>query len=99
MDVSRGERMAEKYDRELRGYFTETEYQEIMAWIKAKKRFSKPSHLIRFAIYSIINQNRVGAHHATTGRPPGRPHGKASENPGAGLRPGFQGNSEKGTTP
>lgn len=65
--------MKEKYERELRGYFTEAEYQEIMDWLAAEKKFAKPSHFVRHAIYSAMKKNRPGAHHALTGRPVGRP--------------------------
>lgn len=65
--------MKEKYEREIRGYFTESEYQEIMEWIGKDRRFAKPSHFVRFAIFSAMKKNRPGAHHAVTGRPVGRP--------------------------
>jgi len=75
------------YTKELRGYFTEEEHAEIMEWLERQKKFARPSHFVRFAIYSAMKKSRPGAHHALSGRPVGRP----PVNRGAVVRPEIQG--------
>ena len=71
--------MSEKLEKELRGYFTLEEYQDIMDWLASIKKFAKPSHFVRFAVYQAMGKNRPGAHHVLSGRPVGRPKGEKTE--------------------
>ena len=81
--------------REVRFTATDEEYAEISAYVQAKKRWRKISHFARYCIFKEMDFSRSGAHHATTGKPPGRPlkskAGAKYEKTGEKLAPQFYG--------
>ena len=48
--------------REIRSEVTEEEYAEVVAYVKAKKRWRNVSAFVRDCVFKVIVQNPVGRH-------------------------------------